>query len=574
MGSFGGIPVPSDAKAENNGGGTFGGIPVNTGDTGDADLSAKLKLGSPRKTLTGRDPRDPRNPKSPYYKTPGEQAGGLVTGTLDVAAPALALAGGAGAGRTLAAGGLKAAGPMAVKAARDLATAYIAGEGVSRGLKAIGVNGVLANIGGLLAGMGAAGTLEEILGKQTLDKLAVKAYEERFGVPPKTAGDKLRARGLAQAEVAKAKAEGMPPKAPRLLTAKAQAEEAERQKAVKIAESAERIRAEQGPPKRFDAAGVKPADIPTVETEQHAVSRRSPLVPAARTPVRELSPKERLAKRVPFYEREGAQTADIPEAEAQRHAAVATKLGKLFREGDKPERPVQPPETTQPAPGMVRLYRGQPGEHSAVSANGEPGRPGTQFTTDKKFAELYSGGKPLMYVDVPESVVNTTEAKAAPGTVTADVWGRQAGRVLPPEYANQAKRLGIEKPDVTSISPAKTAQETYRETGLGGKIEVSAVKKNINLWRLAQSKGMTPDQVRALPDAELDALIAEAGYSPVKSTQGELRTAISSDHDKLRDRVAQIGEAEQKPGARFSPTAFSKIERVRSKRRTARQSEQ
>lgn len=140
---------------------------------------------------------------------PPDTAGAILPAFMAGATVAI---GGTGAATAINAGG-KAAAKYGIQAARDLATAYIAGEGVSRGLKKIGVNGVLADIGGLLAGAGAAGTLEQMLGKDTLEKLAAAHYEEVYGRAPKTAAEKLQARGLARRVVNEAAKSPKTPKA-------------------------------------------------------------------------------------------------------------------------------------------------------------------------------------------------------------------------------------------------------------------------------------------------------------------------------------------------------------------------
>lgn len=197
MGSFGGIPISDQQQQQaepQTSAGSFGEKP-------------KLKTRKSA-TLTGREPNNPPGPSvSGFLSSP---YGHMIeaAGAVEMAAPtAIALK-----------GGVRAAAPHAIKVIRGLAAAAIAGETVSSGLKAIGVNGTLANIGGLLAGAGAAGTLEEVLGKETLDKLAAKAWEEKYGVAPKTAGEKLRARGEALKIVREAgaspkaaKAEKQPP---------------------------------------------------------------------------------------------------------------------------------------------------------------------------------------------------------------------------------------------------------------------------------------------------------------------------------------------------------------------------
>lgn len=547
-------------------------------DTLPADFFEKpdKPAGSPRKGLTGRDPRDPRNPKSPFYKTTGEQAGGLALGTLDVAAPALALAGGAGAGRALASGGIKAVGPMAVKAARDLATAYIAGEGVSKGLKAIGVNGVLANVGGLLAGMGAAGTLEEILGRETLDKLAAKAYKERFGVPPKTAGDKLRARGLAQAEVAKAKAEGMPPKAPKPkpLSAKAQVEEAERQKAAKIAESAERIRAEQGPPKRFDASGVQPVDIPVLDAVPHTSPRRSPEVPFARTPVRELTPKERLAKRIPFYEREGAPKADIPEAETQPHATPAAKLNKLFKGADKriPRPPLPgetPAHTTAPPPVPGALTGRTTGKEMPETAQG---RYGAGFGIYEVPVEKVVGtedisGNKIKMADAERYAKMTKAGSEAPplwGHVDAD--GNvsiQGARRLAAAKANGQKTVRVaigqdyQPPQKGAILRAVTGRPptppsgattaTDAEIVVQGRTQIAQRDQATERVGRKLLGRFTPDQVRRMSKVELEVAAGEKFREPSLDPVTRKAKGTHRPHELRRDQIAKWLELNGKP---------------------------
>lgn len=166
----------------------------------------------------------PLRPGQERYQQPSPQAGGDIpfpTTTATGAQARDALEGlitstsassmiPAGIGLT---GAIKAgsAVPFLLKSARALAVAMASGEGVSHGLKALHVNDTLANIAGLLAGAGAAGTLEEVLGKDTAEKLAYKFFEEKTGAPPSSAAEKLQAKGMAQAAVSNASAANKTP---------------------------------------------------------------------------------------------------------------------------------------------------------------------------------------------------------------------------------------------------------------------------------------------------------------------------------------------------------------------------
>ncbi len=244
----------------------------------------------------------------------------------------------------LRAGGMPAIKKYAANALLEAGAAFGTYEGVSRGLESVGVNSTLANIAGALAGLGMGGKIEEYLGKDTFEKLAAKEWEAKFGAPPKTPGEKLRARGMAQAEVAKGRNAGKPAKP---LSAKAQAEATEAQKAAKIKESADQYRVERGPLPERKPLKAKPADIPEGPDVKHTAPEpgRRPAPPS-----RKPTPKEKLAGRVLFYAREGAPKADIPELTREPGPAPDTRTTKEKIEAGKRKRteagPAGPTGTT------------------------------------------------------------------------------------------------------------------------------------------------------------------------------------------------------------------------------------
>jgi hypothetical protein len=114
-----------------------------------------------------------------------------------------------GGAEALASGGLAKLGKYGIKAARDAAAAIISGYETKKLVTGLGAGETLGNIAGIIGGIGFAGTLESFLGRETADKIAGDYFEEVYGRKPKTAGEKLQAKGLAQAKVrTEAKAAG------------------------------------------------------------------------------------------------------------------------------------------------------------------------------------------------------------------------------------------------------------------------------------------------------------------------------------------------------------------------------
>ncbi len=186
----------------------------------------------------------------------------------------------------------------------------------------------------------------------------------------------------------------------------------------------------QGTPQSLIEGSVAPDIAPGAVSRTTGIAAPSSVV----SPGRPVEPPLNILPRGPGSIGPGG-TVPVRSAEAAR------KLGDLFNESDarNPASAGQP-STESPAPGMVRMYRGQPGEHAPVA---EAGKPGTQFTTDRDFAKYFSGGKPLLYVDVPEHVLNSL-VKRPPG-ISPKVWENQAGRFLPESYANRAVRESPEE---------------------------------------------------------------------------------------------------------------------------------
>lgn len=192
MGSFGGIPVPSGTQNDAQKGGTFGGIPVD-------DSPAK-----PRSSATLK-PRASGKTVPAMYQSgmgggePGEDTGNKVMGAL--ALPP-ALIGGSemamGAKAAYESGGIRVAGRYAVRAAADITSAYIAQRETTNVLEHLGVNSVLANIGGLMAAGGIGGMVDKFIGKETFETLAADNYKLVYGREPKTSTEKLQARGMAR----------------------------------------------------------------------------------------------------------------------------------------------------------------------------------------------------------------------------------------------------------------------------------------------------------------------------------------------------------------------------------------
>jgi hypothetical protein len=214
------------------------------------------------------------------------------------------------------------------------------------------------------------GKIEEYLGKDTFEKLAAKEWEARYGSPPKTPGEKLRARGLAQAEVAKGRNVDKPAKP---LSAKAQAEAVEAQKAAKIKESADAIRAERGPLPERKPLEAKAADIPEGPDVKHTAPEpgRRPAPPARKPTL-----KERTAGRVPLYAQEGVQAADIPEGTAVAHTAPAERVQRT---------PERKPTLKEKLAGRVPLYarEGMPKADIPEVTRESTAAPDTRTTKEK-----------------------------------------------------------------------------------------------------------------------------------------------------------------------------------------------
>lgn len=182
------------------------------------------------------------------------------------------------------------------------------------------------------------------------------------------------------------------------------------------------------------------------------------------------------------------------------------------------------------------------------------------YRTEKGPAKRFSaeGVKPA---DIPEGPKQQHAAPRGPVERTPVRKQPSTAEKITAGRAKAASGTDAGKPDVTAISPAKSPEQEYSEQG-HTKIAVNAANKNIDLWRLAQSKGLTPDAVRSMSDADLDTLIDEAGYDPVER-KGKPRTSISSDRKILRARIAQIGDAEREPGTKFKPKLSDRIKKKR-----------
>ena len=161
------------------------------------------------------------------------------------------------------------------------------------------------------------------------------------------------------------------------------------------------------------------------------------------------------APREPAAEPEGGKPAQSePAVSARRggeHERSTSVEPRARAEAAAAPKEVKPEDGLPPvAPGFVRLYRGQSAEFSPTTdysamtpqerarlplSETAEDRPGLQFTTDPDLARVHSGGKPLLYVDVPEDVANAESARQA------EKWHNQTGKLLPAEYANRARRV-------------------------------------------------------------------------------------------------------------------------------------
>ena len=191
-----------------------------------------------------------------------------------------------------------------------------------------------------------------LIDPKQINDMFVFYADNHGGKIPETGSELLDAKVEWDTEYKKRMAAANPPK-PKLLSAKAQAEAIEAQKAAKIKESADQYRAERGPLPERKPLKAKPADIPEGPDTRHA----APAERVQRTPERKPTLKEKLAGRVPLYAREGAPLADIPEGPASTHAAIDTRTTKEKIEAGR-----------RKSAGAVTPVAGSPDVSSEVSA--------------------------------------------------------------------------------------------------------------------------------------------------------------------------------------------------------------
>lgn len=189
-------------------GGTDDGWKTVSGPEPEAVAAAKPKLSDRAKdkakhSLTGGLSREERAAQPKGYSM-AEMASDAYSGPL-------AIIGGAGiadeAATALKAAspgikaGAKALAPVITKAARDTVAGMAGAYAAKKGAEDLGFSGWLSNVAGAIGFFAGARTLEGILGRETFEKIAYKAYEEDFGSSPKTGGEKLIAKGRARAKV-------------------------------------------------------------------------------------------------------------------------------------------------------------------------------------------------------------------------------------------------------------------------------------------------------------------------------------------------------------------------------------
>ena len=210
--------------------------------------------------------------------------------------------------------------------------------------------------------------------------------------------------------------------------------------------------------------------------------------------------------------------------EATQRARLAPELGGPLR-------------GREPAPGFIRLYRGQRSARKPVSLEpplGERER-GRFFSTRKETAESF--GPAIDFVDVPEETFRALQAEeAALFKEFPDINRIEGSLLLPPELANQAQPLR----GVAPSAPLRGGEE-----GVQGRLfpdDLHIAKGDPGPPPPRKPKGATPDD----PEFRNIQEVALKGEKPpetlIRRHQGALDTAKREAANEVRDNNKTLVE--------------------------------